>query len=98
MPNVTFRAKVESVYNPDGESVAFRMFKVPAIKRAHCDMDAFRRHARFGPYANSDMFPGLLRRQLAEQGIKETIRMDRLPACVSVDESGFLARVTIDLP
>ena len=95
MATVTFRAKVEVIYNFDNTE-AYRLVKVPEMKRSHCDMAAFRRHPKFGPYANSDLFANLLRKQRRDHGIGEHLRLDRLPPCVTVDTSGFLAKVTID--
>lgn len=94
--DITFRGKIESVYNPD-DSLAWRYIKIPKIERRHCDMESFRRDSRFGGYVNSDLFGALLSRQFKERGIKETIRLDKIPDCVAIDESGFLARVTISL-
>ncbi len=63
MPRVTFKAKAETVYNMDG-TPAFTWVKVPALTTKHCDLAAFRRDAVFGPYANSDLMPGILARAL----------------------------------
>ena len=96
MTVITFKAKIETIYNAD-DTPAWRWIKVPAIDRKHCDMAAFRSHARYGSYANSDMFKNMLARDLKAQGVKEYIKLHDLPPCVTVDESGFLARVTINL-
>lgn len=97
MAQITFRAKPEKIVNFD-DSLAYERIKIPAITRSHCDMDSFRRHATFGAYANSDLFSNLIRRQFEIHKIPAYIRLDRdLPACVTVDRSGFLAVVTITL-
>jgi hypothetical protein len=96
MAAITFKAKVQTVYNHD-ETVAWRYVKVPKVTRAHCDMAEFRRHPVFGSYANSDLFDNLISRQFKNAGIKSEIRLDRVPECVTIDESGFLAVVTINL-
>ncbi len=96
MPNIKFKAKVTPFYNPDGTANSERI-KVPAIKPSHCDMRAFRQHARFGPMANSEFFPGIIKKALKSAGINEWLKLTDLPAAVSVDTSGFLARVTITL-
>ena len=99
MPAITFRAKVETVRNRDG-SIAFQRVKVPALTYAHCNMEEWRQHPKWGVLANSDLFIDCLRRQtaLAIGGDHvRYLRLDRLPAVVSVDASGFLARVTINL-
>lgn len=96
MSIVTFKAKPETIHNADN-TVAYRRVKVPTLTRGHCDMDAFRKHPKFGPYANSDLFANLLAKQLRDRAIGPYIRLDRLPSCVTVDLSGFLATVTVDL-
>lgn len=95
---ITFRAKPETIYNMD-DTVAYQRIKVPAIERRHCDMQSFRKHPKFGPYANSDLFKNLISRQLKLVGIPTYIRLDQdPPEAVTVDMSGFLAEVTITLP
>jgi hypothetical protein len=96
MPTIQFKAKVETIYNAD-DTPAWQWVKVPAISRNHCDMAAFRSHPKFGAYANSDLFKNLLARELKSAGVKEYIKLHELPSCVTVDDSGFLARVTITL-
>jgi hypothetical protein len=96
MPTITYRAKIETIYNAD-DTPAWRWVKVPKIERRHCDMAAFRNHARYGSYANSDMFGNMLARALKDAGVKEYIKLHELPACVTVDDSGLLAKVTINL-
>ena len=97
MPNVTFRAKIETIYNPD-ETPAYRRIKVPALSSRHCDMHEFRTSKTFGGLANSDMFPALLKRAALAAGVKDYIRLDAVPPCATVDGSSFLALVTIALP
>lgn len=96
MAKIEFNAKVQTVYHVD-DTVAWRYVTRPKITRKHCDMDAFRSDKRFSSYANSDLFDNLLTRQLKLANVGETIRLDRIPDCVTIDESGFLARVTIEL-
>lgn len=97
MAAVTFKAKPETIYNVDG-TVAYRRVKVPKLSARHCDMAAFRRHPKYSSYANSQLFPGMLRSAVGKMGVREYIRLDEpLPAGVSVDVSGFLALVTIEL-
>lgn len=93
---IEFRAKVETVYELDG-SEAYTRVKMPRIDARHCDMTSFRAHPTFGGLANSKLFPGLLARSLRRLGITPEgfIRLDRTPDCVSVDTSGFLAKVVI---
>jgi len=46
---------------------------------------------------NLEMFDGMSPRELKQQGVKEYIKLHELPACVTVDDSGLLAKVTINL-
>lgn len=87
MPQIKFRAKQR-----DG------IVTVPEIKRHHCDMHAFRISRRFGKYANSDLFLGMIAGELKRSGIPKRIDLSEpLPPSVFVDTSGFLAEVTIVL-
>lgn len=96
MPTISFKAKIETVYNSD-DTVAWQWLKVPAIARRHCDMNAFRTDAKYGSYANSDLFTSMLKRALKDAGVKDYIKLHEAPACVAIDASGFLARVTITI-
>lgn len=96
MATITFRAKPETIHNVDG-SVAYVRIKVPMLTRNHCDMHAFRTHSKFGNYANSDLFPSMLAK-IKREVLGDYIRMDyTLPSGVTVDTSGFLALVTIEV-
>lgn len=97
MAKVTFKAKAETIRYAD-DSLAWRQIKVPKLGRKHCDMSAFRSHPKIGSFANSDMFPAILARHVKALGISERIRLDQpLPEGVTIDESGFLAVVTIEI-
>jgi len=96
MAQVQFKAKIERIKNMDG-SLAYERIKVPSLTRSHCDMPAFRSHKHFATFANSDMFPSMLHRAAAHYGVQNYIRLDRIPAGVAIDASGFLARVSFDL-
>src|SRR3546814_9011769 len=78
MPDIVFRAKVETIHNMD-DTVAFRHVKVPNLARRHCDMAAFRADHRYSSYANSDLFPAMLGRAVKALGVGEHIRMDAIP-------------------
>ena len=98
---ISFKAKPESVYTPDGSAVAYRIIHVPVLARRHCDMNAFRRHPKYGGLANSDLFAGVLaklRRDIfGVTDYRPWFRLDQVPAGVTVDESGFLAVVSVDV-
>lgn len=90
---ITFKAKVQTIYNMD-DSVAYQFIKVPELKRSHCDMDAFRKHPKYGSLANSDLFPNVLR-WIKANLLGDIIRLDRVKPNVAIDTSGFLAKVTV---
>ena len=98
---ISFKAKPESIYTPDGTAVAYRVIHVPVLARRHCDMNAFRRHPKYGGLANSDLFAGVLakiRRDVFEcTDYRPFFRLDKTPTGVTVDESGFLAVVSVDV-
>ena len=96
MAKIEFRGKVERVLNMD-DTLAYNQIKVPALERRHCDMDAFRRHHKYGGLANSTLFPNVLTRIARDIASNGYLRMDRIPENVTVDCSGFLARVTIEV-
>lgn len=92
---IQFKAKPETIYNQDN-SVAYRRIKVPQFTNSHCNMQAFRMHPKYGAFANSDLFPGVLRRirtTVFGEG-RDYFRLDRIPQGVTVDETGFLAVVS----
>lgn len=99
MAQITFKAKIQSVYNPD-ESLAYEIVQVPQFTRRHCDMEWFRKSKAFGGFANSDLFPNILARIWRHLGLKDYAphwRLDRLPNGVEIDRSGFLAKVSITI-
>ena len=93
MPRVQFKAKVQTVYNMDN-TVAYQYIKVPALTRSHCNMHDFRTDAKYGSYANSDLFTAILDRAAKAVLTRNIIRLDSIPPGVSVDTSGFLANVS----
>lgn len=98
MATIKFKAKPRAVWNADGTRVEFHIIDVPDLTRKHCNMDQFRKHPKHGSYANSDLFPSILRR--IKMGITRPggwIRLDDLPENVTVDTSGFLAIVTVEV-
>lgn len=96
MVTIAFKAKPEKIYNVD-ETVAYQRVKVPALNHGHCAMNAMRASPKFGSYANSDLFLGILRRAVKASGIGDYIRLDQVPAHCTVDASGYLAAVWIEI-
>lgn len=96
MATIRYRTKPMPVEYPEGGH-AFTQINVPQLTRSHCDMNAFRKHPRYRSYANSDLFPSMLariRKQVAPHG---WFKLEDPPAGVTVDASGFLAVVTIEV-
>lgn len=97
MPALSFRTKVQRPIYLDG-SPAPAFIKLPAtITSAHYSREDFRNDARYSSYVNSDLFPNIIRSALRKAGIPATIRLDQIPSNVTIDESGFLAKVTVEL-
>lgn len=90
MASITFKAKAHPL--PDGRY----LIQVPQLVRRHCDMAAFRAHPKFGGIANSDLFPNALSRIKRDLfGDSGCLFSNRIPACVTVNTTGFLYEVTI---
>ncbi|KOV77444.1 hypothetical protein [Nocardia sp. NRRL S-836] len=98
MATVSFKAKVSDVFSVEGE-LLYREVRVPVIGTRHCDMAAFRGHPRFQGLANSELFLGALKGTLEGMGVNVggKLRLDSLPPGVAVDDTGFLAVVTIEV-
>lgn len=94
MATITFRAKVEHIHWMDG--TIQHIIRVPKLTRHHCDMTGFRNHPKYGMYANSDLFPGMLAK-IREGMTGGIIDITHIPEGVTVDAAGFLATVTMDV-
>lgn len=98
---VTFKAKARCAYYIDG-TYAYRYVNVPkTFGRQHYDIQAFRDSRRYGMYANSDFLPSMIRHAVERAGVRPggRLKLDGpLPDGVTVDESGFLAVVSIVIP
>lgn len=94
---ITFKAKPQRVMTME-DTLHYEFVKVPALTRAHCDMAAFRSSKKFGDYANSDFFLSMAKRALMAMGVGPTIKLNAVPAGVTIDTNGFLATVTITIP
>jgi hypothetical protein len=95
MTTIKFKAKAYDVRNVDG-SLAFSAVNVPTLTHSHCDMAAFRQHPKFGGLANSDLFPNLLAK-IKRDRLGDSVRFDKIPEGVTVDATGFLALVTVEV-
>ena len=99
MATITFRTKPIAVYNCGiPATVAYRLIKVPELKRAHCDMGAFRSHPRYGAFANSDLFPSVLARIRRDTAnVYGEIKIGSEPENVTVVQEKFMVMVTINV-
>ena len=90
---IQFKTKVRSLVEADRtESPCIDLKR--SVTRKDCDLKPHQ-HA----YYNSDLFPSMLNhayRQITHG--REWLRLSQLPPGVTVDASGFLAVVTIQLP
>ena len=96
MARISFKAKKQDIQDLRDKTWRSSV-RVPRIKKSHCDMSAFRKHKRFGSYANSDLFENMINghiRKLIPDGF---IRLDELPPGVEVF-AGFLVTVNIEIP
>jgi|DEB0MinimDraft_6_1074348.scaffolds.fasta_scaffold00040_6 hypothetical protein len=98
MAKIQFKRKIETVrYLHDKGQIAFTGFKVPKIKTSHCDMNAFRLHPRYGAYANSCMFTAMIN-SAVKKLLGDYVKLEKkLPDNVTIDTTGFLAVITIEL-
>lgn len=97
MAKIQFKAKIQSVCYAGESEPAYAYVQIPTLSRSHCNMAEFRSHPKYGGLANSDLFPGILkgiRRKIG--GDSGILRLDRLPHNVTIDDSGFLAIVTVE--
>lgn len=94
MSQIKFKAKIQ-------ETAFISYINLPKIKTIHCDMNAFRVDNRFN--ANSVIFEEEIKRHLKRLSFKKWsngqlyIDLADLPPHVTIDTSGFLAVVTIEL-
>jgi hypothetical protein len=94
---IEFKAKVQTMHDMD-DTPLYDYVAVPEFKRSHVDMNAARQHAKYGSYANSDLFPGMLARIRKDLlNGRAFLRLSDLPPNVTIDTSGFLARVSIEV-
>ena len=93
MAKITFKAKAGILHR---DSTTVVEYKIPRLSRNHCDMEAFRRHPKYGYLANSDLFVNLvnnLARKLYPTGY---IRVDNLTDGTTI-KSGYLSTITIEV-
>jgi hypothetical protein len=101
MATIEFKAKVRPLgvfsNEPPYAETTLQTVAVPELTKNHCDMGAFRKHPKYGGFANSTLFPAILSRIARDVAPKGYLRLDALPANVTVDVGGFLAIVRIEV-
>jgi len=93
MATIQFKGKVKTIYYTYQANRDY--IQIPALNSKHCEMNAFRVHPKYGSYANSQLFPGILARLSKTIFGGKYLYLDQIPEGVTVDTSGFLAVVTI---
>ena len=100
MAIIKFKSKIKTI-GIMGSDVEHEYITVPVLTRSHCDMRAMRVHKRHGAFANSDMFPAMLAGSRAERfptaKYTNLIRVSALDDSVTIDKSGFLVVVSIEV-
>ena len=94
----TFRTKLDPITYYGQEEVDHVNIRVPRPAENHIDRAAMRRDKEWSDFSNSSMLFGCVSRALGLAGVGKTLRLDRLPESVTVDTSGFLAVVTVQIP
>lgn len=100
MSKIQFKAKIEKWYTTDDEKNCVKRIKFPKLSTSHCDMNLFRTHKKYGSYANSDLFSGILQRikeKILGSNHDQYLKLEALPKGVTVDDSGYLAIVNINV-
>ncbi len=95
MAKISFKAKSEPFQYADEPEPRYFRVKVPVLTRSHCDMEAFRKHPKYGSYANSDLFPAMLARIRSEK-LGNYINLSDIPSGVTVAQ-GYLVTISIDV-
>lgn len=97
MARITFKVKPVKEIMPDDTDSGVHILYVPEFTRKHCDMAAFRTHPKFGGMANSTLFPSVLKRVRKDVAPWGHIRTDAVPLNVTIDRTGFLWSVEVDV-
>mgnify|MGYP000919456279 CR=1 FL=1 len=97
MATISFKTKAVAELNADGSETGNLIIYVPEFKRSHCDMNAFRQHRKYGAYANSDLFLGMLKRIRRDLFPYGHFKTNALPEGVTADTSKFMTSVTVEV-
>ena len=101
---ISFKAKIKTS-RWDDNTIARRYLKFPALTQAHYSQSEARAHPKYGNLANWDGFPSILRSAACKAGVRKNAAgcwielppTAELPPTITVDETGFLALVTVDI-
>lgn len=89
---ITFKAKLDTDYN---------RIKFPRFTSSHVNMAIMRSHPIYGGLVNSNMLNGMLdraaRKALGCSRTTQYLDINNLPDTVTIDTTGFLAKVTINI-
>lgn len=91
MPKITIKTKLIDC------PFRGKYYRIPKIKHTHCDMPAFRTSAKFGGWANSDMFLLLIERELRAIHMTGEVLPVTFPDCVTIEKGRLLDTITIEL-
>lgn len=99
--SISFKGKPIRVFNHD-DTLAYIYVKVPTLTRSHCNMQSFRSHPKYGAYANSDLFPGMLNRIRDAQfpdtvNGKRVLRLDNIPENITVIQGAVLLTIALNV-
>jgi hypothetical protein len=97
MFNIEFKTKraERQVFLDNGEMPIVRGWYIPELKRSHCDMSAARQCRKFGGYANSNIFEGMMRKAVAAK-YGDFIRVTDLIEGQDY-KAGFLDTITLTI-
>lgn len=96
MAKITCKVKPVRELMPDNSDSGVLIYYLPEFARKHCDMNAFRTHPTHGGFANSTLFPAILKRIRNKVAPWGWIRSDNIPEGVTINATGFLHTVTIE--
>lgn len=96
---ITYKQKIQEIICPKTYKVKPGIRIPLKFSSAHYSHSDGVNDQYFTNYINSALLPAAFNRRLAEKGLRHGlgIALDNLPDSVTVDTSGFLAVITIDL-
>lgn len=95
MAKIVFKAKPVKAIGED--KIVYIVCLPKTFTGLHCDMDAMRRHPKIGDFANSSLFPQILRREIKKEIPFWHIRTDEIPNNVTIEKGSLLWTITINI-